>query len=604
MRMFFALRREGGQDAVAGVARAVVTSRAALLIDISFSVMAACSDLKCSRCCSYHVMVTMGSGSSKGESRECITAIASHDLLAAIVARCDCANRATLRRVNQACRAAVRPAGFRVCGEQQLLELVKHALRASFFPKRLVVVRCPLTTTTAAAMYALAHHLPQRSALELELELVGDEGHRELGIDAAVALSRRVKKLTLKLEGFEYGPHDLLSLCSSVTVRQCQRIVTYCVLLYVEQLECLSLEDIDKDMLEKELGKRPAPHLTELHILSVNRSESLRTLGFPPQAQLKRISVPARWAEGQLLLDALDEPSCAGLERLCLVGDGDVVDIGDLEDVLSAGNQSFELSMQDVYLEKPTESDWQALASPALRRQVWDGAWEIHLDPADLPPSGLTVFTWPRRLRAFVQSNDWAPPTVQLFRRLLRSLRRTFPCLEVLDLRCDVRPGDWTTTVATAVQQPLAEQEEARDTLHDVIRGIRTAWPSKTVILDVGPDHGALASFFPLTPEMRWVGTSVPPSDLVVACPGLRTLVGNPRAVAEGLGSGLGAVTCLRLTAPERPRPCGYEHGQVEDVTDTLGEMSVRLELERRRDREQWWSAEDVEDLDYEVVVP
>ncbi len=543
----------------------------------------------------------MGSGSSKGGSRECVTATASHDLLVSIGGHCDCADRVTLREVNQACRAAVRPAGFRVCGEPQLLELVKHALRASFFPKRLVLVGCPLTTTTAASMYALAHRLPEKS-VELELELVGGEGHHELGIDAAVALSRRVKRLTLKLVGFKYGPHDLLSLCSNLSVRQCQHPATYCVMLYIEHLERLSLEDFDEALLGKELGKRPAPHLTELHILGVKPSVlGIRTLGFPPEAQLKRISVPAKWAEGQLLLDALDEPSCAGLERLCLVGDGDVVDISDLEDVLSAGNQSFELSMQDVYLDEPTENDWRALAKPALRRLVWDGAWEVHLDPATLPPSALPAFTWPRRLRAFMQSNHWAPPTVPLFRRLLRSLRRTFPRLEVLDMRCNCE--DWTRTVATAVQQPLAEQEEARATLHDVIHGIRTAWPSKTVVLYVEPDHGALASFFPLTPEMRWVGTSVPPSDLVVACPGLHTLVGSPHAVAAGLGAGLGAVACLRLTAPQRPKPCGYEHGRIEDVTDALGEMSVRLELERRRDCEEWWSVEDVEDLDYEVVV-
>ncbi len=86
---------------------------------------------------------------------------------------------------------------------------------------------------------------------------------------------------------------------------------------------------------------------------------------------------------------------------------------------------------------------------------------------------------------------------------------------------------------------------------------------------------------------------------LAVACPGLRTLVGTPRDVAHALQDGTGGITCLRLGAERN------DSGSVQDVVAAVAAVHARLprlQLQRREDGSEWWTAEEVAGLAYDVV--
>jgi hypothetical protein len=531
----------------------------------------------------------------------------SADLLAAVGGFCsDAPTRAALRLSCLAWRNACPPARMRV-DSSQLQDFVVHLCSSSGRSGRLarsglawlrLEGRCG--TEHAAGLLIVAHRLrgwaPRLRAVELALQQVPTDDCRPYyWREVSRAFRACAPAFSAELRGVTDSTFRHVDALRLEAPKRSVCLTTF------HRLKRLSIDDWPVDA-----SNFRAPALQEFDFTPRKewydrrtRQESPEEMGFIPTS-VKKLTLPQEWAlsrGGQAMLARVGP----GLEDLTVqYGSHWKVDLDD-ESLFKHGAYRLRFHGTSVFAVYTPDS-WGILGR-YQERIAWSARVVLDVEIEDvLEAAAAGVVLGVLRRVEVVVSECRVPKTHLLQRAFLRGLRRILPNVErlALDIEFDDQwdpeartEEDWNWKQRTQ----RIEADEARAAERDLLQGAAQApWPSQHVSLSLDAAT-EMASFFALCPTMEWTGAYPPQFGLAVECPGLRTLIGTTTAVHHAVQRGPGSITHLRLRY--------HKHGSVEDVVKVIAGVYApvpRLQLQRRSDGREWWTAEEVAGLEYDVV--
>ncbi len=456
--------------------------------------------------------------------------------------------------------------------------------------RHLTLLGCAVEEATVTALTLLKRELknwaPRLAELELELEQRRKTPLAPLPsctlADVLRHLRWRVGSLSLKLVQCDGD----LELCNHATQLTVVSPRTYTVAGRLRHLKRLVIESSTERPAFWCVG---APTLEEF---SFSGSALDLDLWYLPDS-VKKLSLPLTYLktdQGRALLDR-----CGALEELTIAADDDEVICDQMKEIITHCPDDARIKVIDddsslLFVED--RASWVFLHRFQDRLALEDLEWKVDYNDLPLPDVVLTI---PKRVTIFLGGDGPVPQTPTVRRALVRWLRRALPNLEVLTLQMcgdQERVFDETSHPDWQEQLRSLEAEELRASEEELKRA-RFAWPAREVTLQLEPATAHVALLFPLTPAMTLVDRTLPPADLAVACPGLRTLAGIPKVIARAVEEGIGGLTCLRLLAHCPHCTMTVEkRGTVADVLAAIEKTRGRLQklqLERDASGGEWW---------------
>ncbi len=543
---------------------------------------------------------TKGSSSAIAESA---------DLLAAVGGFCsDAPTRAALRLSCLAWRNACPAKSMRVL-PHQLDDFAWHLCsssrqrRSRLFRGGLVSLRleCFSGIESESALLAVPRHLlrwaPRLKTIALATERRPVDVSRPLYWgEVTRALRPCASEFVVELRGANAAANNVYTHVDALWVKA--PTTPSLRLSYFDHLKEFHIDDCNVDVRKFRAPKLKVFDFTPRQDWYDRRTRPPppRDMGFIPTS-VKKLTLPEEWAlsrGGQAMLERV-APS---LEDLTVYYDnnGAIYPEYQVLRVLKRGSYKLHMYGQDSTYDTDIDvesnvSEWRILEAHQ-ERIAWREDTCLYINAYTLPTAaaaGVVIDTL-RCVKVFFRTAGREVPNTHLvLRAALRSLKRILPNLERLHLEVE---DDWDGPEDG--WEPLlrnVEAEEVRAAERDLLEGASVApWPSRYLYTC----SETMGSLFALCPTIRWNGGDC--TSLAVQCPGLQTFIGRADHAEQAVRKGVGGITCLRLTYGE----CG-DLGNLLKTIASVHAQVPQLQLERSNGRE-WWTAEEVAGLEYDVV--
>ncbi len=524
-------------------------------------------------------------------------------LLSVVGRYCDPAALQSLRLTSLALHNALSPVRVEVKGDAQLKRFAVAVCSRDSRLKRdalrhLTLSSCNIGSVVVASLLVIARRLPTWAPqlLSVTLDIKQDGAcltHEPYFLREAVsALRSRVNKLSLRLVDMD---DELESLCGYAD--ELTMVSPRTLILITDPLPRLKRLIIETDKGHRGVACRTLTALEEFRLASSDDYQ-FRTLNFIPDG-IKKLTLPWSWLQtdaGDALL-----ARCNALEELVVYGADDILRVDKLDGLMQHGECRVKFEATDgAFINVCSDASWRFLEKMQHRLHLED--IELYVYVEDAPPRGV-VLTVPRRAKVYCRSGG-VPMTSTMRAFMVRWLRRVAPHLDTLELMVQYGEEFVPTTSGNAEWEQVlrtAEAQELRAAEEQLRTGLGAPWPSQRLVLHLDKQTADMALLFPMTPTVVIGRTFLPPSNLAIAAPGLRTLEGMPHMLARAIDSGLGGITCMRIIDPGSATRIGVA-GVVAALEKTHGRLQ-KLQLVRNGRGEAWWDDEDVEDIEDGGVV-